>query len=33
VQIQTGGGVMPANLVQGQDLEDVLAYLETILRA
>ena len=32
-QIQTGGGVMPANLVQGQDLEDVLAYLETILRS
>ena len=32
-QIQMGRGVMPANLVQGQDLEDVLAYLETILRA
>ena len=30
-QIQMGGGVMPANLVQGQDLADVLAYLETIL--
>ena len=30
-QIQTGSGVMPANLVEGQQLEDVLAYLETIL--
>ena len=30
-QIQTGSGVMPANLVQGQELEDVLAYLQTIL--
>jgi mono/diheme cytochrome c family protein len=30
-QIQTGGGIMPPNLVVGQDLEDVLAYLETIL--
>jgi cytochrome c551 len=29
-QIQTGGGIMPPNLVVGQDLEDVLAYLETI---
>jgi mono/diheme cytochrome c family protein len=30
-QIETGSGVMPANLVEGQELEDVLAYLETIL--
>jgi cytochrome c551 len=30
-QIENGGGGMPANLVQGQELEDVLAYLETIL--
>jgi mono/diheme cytochrome c family protein len=30
-QIVNGGGGMPANLVQGEDLEDVLAYLETIL--
>jgi cytochrome c551 len=30
-QIEEGGGVMPANLVTGQDLADVLAYLETIL--
>lgn len=30
-QIETGGGVMPANLVEGAELEDVLAYLETIL--
>jgi cytochrome c551 len=30
-QIVNGGGGMPANLVQGQDLDDVLAYLETIL--
>jgi cytochrome c551 len=29
-QIETGGGGMPADLVEGQDLEDVLAYLETI---
>lgn len=29
-QIETGGGGMPAALVEGQDLEDVLAYLETI---
>ena len=29
-QIETGGGGMPADLVQGQELEDVLAYLETI---
>lgn len=29
-QIETGGGGMPAGLVEGQDLEDVLAYLETI---
>lgn len=30
-QIEEGGGVMPANLVEGQELADVLAYLETIL--
>ena len=30
-QIETGSGVMPANLVEGAELEDVLAYLETIL--
>jgi mono/diheme cytochrome c family protein len=30
-QIQTGSGVMPPNLVEGHELEDVLAYLETIL--
>jgi mono/diheme cytochrome c family protein len=30
-RIQTGGGVMPADLVEGQDLEDVLAYLQTIV--
>jgi mono/diheme cytochrome c family protein len=30
-QIENGGGGMPADLVTGQDLEDVLAYLETIL--
>jgi mono/diheme cytochrome c family protein len=29
--IENGSGVMPAGLVSGQDLEDVLAYLETIL--
>jgi mono/diheme cytochrome c family protein len=29
--IENGRGVMPAGLVEGQDLEDVLAYLETIL--
>jgi mono/diheme cytochrome c family protein len=29
--IENGSGVMPADLVTGQDLEDVLAYLETIL--
>lgn len=29
-QIETGGGGMPAGLVAGQNLEDVLAYLETI---
>jgi mono/diheme cytochrome c family protein len=28
--IENGSGVMPAALVAGQDLEDVLAYLETI---
>jgi mono/diheme cytochrome c family protein len=30
-QIQNGGSAMPADLVRGQDLDDVLAYLETIL--
>lgn len=30
--IENGRGVMPANLVEGQELEDVLAYLETIVR-
>jgi mono/diheme cytochrome c family protein len=30
--IENGSGVMPANLVEGQRLEDVLAYLETITR-
>ena len=30
-QIENGGGGMPANLVQGQELQDVLAYLQTIL--
>lgn len=30
--IQSGSGVMPAELVEGQDLEDVLAYLNTIAR-
>lgn len=30
-QIENGGGGMPADLVTGQELEDVLAYLETIL--
>jgi cytochrome c551 len=30
-QIENGGGAMPANLVQGQELDDVLAYLKTIL--
>ena len=29
--IENGSGVMPGGLVSGQDLEDVLAYLETIL--
>lgn len=29
-QIENGGGVMPADLVTGQDLEDVLAFLKTI---
>lgn len=29
--VENGSGVMPAGLVTGQDLEDVLAYLETIL--
>lgn len=30
-QIENGGGAMPANLVQGRELADVLAYLKTIL--
>lgn len=30
-RIESGGSVMPANLVTGRDLEDVLAYLATIL--
>ena len=29
-QIENGGGGMPAGLVEGQELEDVLAYLDTI---
>ena len=29
--IENGSGVMPADLVEGQDLEDVLAYLQGIL--
>ena len=29
--IENGSGVMPAGLVTGQDLEDVLAYLQTLL--
>ena len=28
--VENGSGVMPAGLVEGQELEDVLAYLETI---
>lgn len=28
--IENGSGAMPAGLVEGQELEDVLAYLETI---
>jgi cytochrome c551 len=32
-RIENGGGVMPGNLVSGQDLADVLAYLQTILAA
>jgi mono/diheme cytochrome c family protein len=31
--IENGSGVMPAGLVSGQDLEDVLAYLEMIFGA
>jgi mono/diheme cytochrome c family protein len=31
-KVENGSGVMPADLVEGQDLEDVLAYLETISR-
>lgn len=30
-RIESGGGVMPANLVTGRDRDDVLAYLATIL--
>ncbi len=30
-QIEAGGGAMPAGLVSGSDLDDVLAYLDTIL--
>ena len=30
-QIENGGGAMPANLVEGRQLDDVLAYLKTIL--
>jgi mono/diheme cytochrome c family protein len=29
-QIENGGGGMPAGLVTGEELEDVLAYLDTI---
>ena len=29
-KIENGSGIMPAGLVEGQDLDDVLAYLETI---
>ncbi len=32
-RIDGGGSVMPANLVNGRDEEDVLAYLATILRS
>jgi mono/diheme cytochrome c family protein len=28
--IENGSGVMPADLVEGQELDDVLAYLQTI---
>ena len=28
--IENGSGVMPADLVEGQELEDVLAYLQSI---
>jgi len=31
-QIENGGGAMPAGLVKGQQEEDVLAYLATILK-
>lgn len=30
-QIDAGGGAMPADLVTGSDLDDVMAYLDTIL--
>jgi mono/diheme cytochrome c family protein len=29
--IETGSGVMPADLVEGQDLDDVLSYLRAII--
>ncbi|MFN2469085.1 MAG: c-type cytochrome [Gaiellaceae bacterium] len=32
-RIRDGGGTMPANLVRGRELRDVLAYLRTMLRA
>ena len=32
VQIDNGGGTMPAGIVSGQEEEDVLAYLATILQ-
>ena len=32
-RIESGGSVMPANLVTGRDREDVLAYLATILES
>jgi mono/diheme cytochrome c family protein len=31
-QIENGGGAMPAGLVSGQEEQDVLAYLATILQ-
>jgi cytochrome c551 len=30
-QIEAGGGSMPPNLVRGQDLRDVLAYVATLI--
>jgi hypothetical protein len=32
-RIENGGGTMPARLVDGQKLDDVLAYLATIIAA